>query len=141
MGRVVGISDGDTLTLVDDAHVQHKIRLSGIDAPEKKQGFGEKSKTSLSSMVYNRQTEADCRKVDRYKRKICVVFVNGRDVGLEQIKAGMAWWYQDYAKEQPKQERIDYEQGEFHAKRRRLGLWNSTNPIPPWEWRRGHAGY
>jgi len=134
-GRITGITDGDTLTLLDAEHIPQKIRVAGIDAPEKRQAFGEKSKTHLSALAYNRQAQADCRKIDRYRRRICVVYVGGRDVGLEQIKAGMAWWYQQYAREQTKQERIDYEHAEFLAKLHRYGLWNSKDPTPPWEWR------
>jgi len=135
-GRIVGVSDGDTLTLLDAEHVQHKIRVAGIDAPEKQQPFGEKAKLSLSALTYNRTVEADCRKVDRYRRNVCVVFVGGMDVGLDQVKAGMAWWYRQYAKEQTSRERIDYEQAESQAKLRRHGLWNSADQTPPWEWRR-----
>ncbi len=135
-GRIIGITDGDTLTLLDADHIPHKIRIAGIDAPEKRQPFGEKTKTNLSALAYNRQAQADCRKIDRYRRQICVVYVNGRDVGLEQIKAGTAWWYRQYAREQTKQERIAYEHAEFLAKLHRHGLWNSKNPTPPWEWRR-----
>ena len=134
-GRSIGVSDGDTLTLLDAKQVPHKIRVAGIDAPEKKQPFGEKAKSSLSALAYNRLGEADCRKIDRYRRKVCVVFVGGEDVGLEQIKAGMAWWYRQYAKEQTPQERIDYEHAESQAKRHRYGLWSGPNPTPPWEWR------
>jgi len=134
-GRIVGVNDGDTLTLLDAEHVPHKIRVAGIDAPEKKQDFGEKSKSHLSALTFNRLAQADCRKIDRYRRQICVVYVDGLDVGLEQIKGGMAWWYQQYAREQTKQERIDYEHAEFLAKLHRTGLWNSKNPTPPWEWR------
>ena len=134
-GRIVGVSDGDTLTLLDAKQVPHKIRVAGIDAPEKKQPFGEKAKSSLSALAYNRMAEVDCRKIDRYRRKVCVVFVGGKDVGLEQIKAGMAWWYRQYAKEQTPQERIDYEHAESQAKRHRYGFWSDPNPIPPWEWR------
>ena len=134
-GRIVGVSDGDTLTLLDAKQVPHKIRGAGIDAPEKKQPFGEKAKSSLSALAYNRAAEADCRKIDRYRRKVCVVFVGGKDVGLEQIRSGMAWWYRQYAKEQTPQERIDYEHAEAQAKRHRDGFWSDPNPIPPWEWR------
>lgn len=136
-GRIVSIADGDTLTLLDSANVTHRIRLSGIDAPEKHQDFGEKAKTSLSALAFEQKAVADCRKQDRYQRAICVVRVNGKDVGLEQIRRGMAWWYQQYAKEQPPQERADYEHAELMAKLHRSGLWNAKNPTPPWEWRRG----
>lgn len=134
-GRVVAISDGDTLTLLDASNLPHKIRLSGIDAPEKAQDFGQKAKTSLSGLAFNQTATADCRKRDRYQREICVVYVEGKDVGLEQIRAGLAWWYQDYAKDQTAQERSEYSQAEFMAKIHRFGLWNSKNPVPPWEWR------
>ena len=136
-GRVVAVADGDTLTLLDATNQQHKIRLSGIDAPEKAQDFGQKSKTSLSALAFNQPTTADCRKIDRYQRQICVVYVEGKDIGLEQIRSGMAWWYQQYKKDQSPQERTDYAQAEFMAKIHRHGLWNSKNPTPPWEWRRG----
>jgi len=139
-GRVVAVSDGDTLTLLDLTHQQHKIRLAGIDAPEKAQDFGQKSKSSLSAMVFGQNATADCRKQDRYQREVCVVSVGRNDVGLEQVRLGMAWWYQQYAKEQTPQERVDYEQAEFMAKIHRTGLWNSKNPTPPWEWRRGRRG-
>lgn len=134
-GRIIGVTDGDTVTLLDAKHHPQKVRLAGIDAPEKRQAFGEKSKTHLSALAYNRQAKADCRKIDRYRRRVCVIYVNGRDVGREQIKAGMAWWYQQYARDQKKQERIDYKHAEFLAKRHRYGLWSGKNPTPPWEWR------
>lgn len=136
-GRVIGVSDGDTLTLLDAANVSHKIRLSGVDAPEKNQDFGQRAKTHLSTMAYNQVSNADCRKTDRYRRRICVVFVEGQDLGLEQIRAGMAWWYRQYAKEQKEKERDDYERAESEAKYKRSGLWNSKEPMPPWEWRHG----
>lgn len=90
IGLIVGVSDGDTPTLVDVEHVQYKIRVAGIDAPEKQQPFGQKAKLSLSALAYNRNAEADCRKIDRYRRNVCVVFGGGADVGLEHINAGMA---------------------------------------------------
>lgn len=135
-GRIVSVADGDTITLLDSANRQHRIRLAGIDAPERTQDFGQKSKTSLSAMTINQNAAAHCRKRDRYQREVCVVTVDGKDVGLEQIRAGMAWWYQDYAREQTAKERDDYAQAEFQAKIRRFGLWNSKNPTPPWEWRK-----
>ena len=135
-GRIVGISDGDTVTLLDVNKVQHRIRIAGIDAPEKKQAFGTRSKSSLSDMAFNRAVEADCRKADRYQRQVCVVYVNGKDIGLEQIRTGMAWWYREYSKEQTLHERREYEQAESQAQRRQLGIWSHSNPVPPWQWRR-----
>lgn len=135
-GIVVGIADGDTLTLLDANRQQHKIRLMGIDAPESHQPFGQKSKTQLSAMTFNREATAECGKIDKYHRRICKIVVAGVDINLEQIKSGMAWHYKQYANEQSPSDREDYTVGEFNAKIRRLGLWSDKNPIPPWDWRR-----
>jgi hypothetical protein len=89
-GRVVGIRDGDTITVLDDSTTQHKIRIAAIDAPENGQAFGERSKQSLSALVFQNRVEARCHKKDRYGREVCAVFVSLRDVGLEQIRLGMA---------------------------------------------------
>jgi endonuclease YncB( thermonuclease family) len=136
-GRVVGIVDGDTITLVDAGRQQHKIRLAGIDAPEAHQAFGQKSKTNLAALTFNREVAADCTKADKYRRLICKVRVDGIDINLEQVKAGMAWHYARYAREQSIQDREDYKAAEFNAKIKRLGLWADKNPIPPWTWRQG----
>jgi endonuclease YncB( thermonuclease family) len=136
VGRVVGITDGDTLTLLDEQMQQHKIRFAGIDAPEKVQPFGSKSQTNLGQMAFNKKVTADCPKRDRYGRELCKVFVDGQDIGLQQIADGMAWWFVKYAKEQSPQDRAAYEQAETMAKLRRLGLWEDTNPTPPWDWRK-----
>ena len=102
---MVGVSDGDTITVLDDAKTQHKVRLAGIDAPEKGQAFGEQSKQSLSTLVFQKRVEAHCHKKDRYAREVCAVFVSLRDVGLEQIRQGMAWHYKEYQHEQTTQDR------------------------------------
>lgn len=96
-GRVVGVSDGDTLTVLDRDKTQHKIRLSGIDAPEKGQAFGDRARENLSLLVFDRQVDAYCHKKDRYGREVCKVVRGGTDVNIEQIRAGMAWWYRDWA--------------------------------------------
>ncbi len=82
-GRVVGISDGDTITVLDRMKVQHKIRLTGIDAPEKGQAFGDRARESLSRLAFDRQVEAHCHKKDRYGREVCKVLRGGTDVNLE----------------------------------------------------------
>lgn len=146
-GIVVSIADGDTLTILDSERRQHKVRLAGIDAPEKAQPFGQKSKSSLSAFVFNREVEIIGEKRDRYGRLIGKVMAadlncnaqtcpKHHDVNLMQIMTGMAWWYREYAREQSAQDRDDYEVAEFRAKSRRLGLWADKNPIPPWYWRR-----
>lgn len=135
LGRVIAIADGDTLTILDATNQSHKIRLAGIDSPEKKQDFGQRAKTNLSTLAFGKSASADCRKRDRYQRQICVVSVAGKDVGLAQIRAGLAWWYKQYAREQTAQERMTYEQAEVAARARRLGLWADKDPMPPWDWR------
>lgn len=136
VGRVVGVTDGDTMTLLDTAKQTHKIRLSGIDAPEQKQPFGKQAKLSLSNLAYGRVAKADCPTRDRYRRAVCVVTVAGQDVGLQQIRQGFAWWYRDYAREQRMPDRQAYERAEKVAQEQRLGLWREIDPTTPWEWRR-----
>ncbi len=135
LGRVVGVSDGDTITVLDPQRQQHKIRLAGIDAPESQQAFGQASRKSLFAMVFDRDVTLGCGKTDRYQREVCVVMVNGRDANLAQVEAGMAWWYRKYAKEQTSRQRADYEAGESRAKSASRGLWSDRVPVPPWEWR------
>lgn len=99
IGRVVGITDGDTLTVLDTSHQQYKIRLMGIDAPERKQPFGERAGQNLAQLAFAKEITVQWRKKHR-KRLIGKVLVNGVDVSLEQIKDGMAWWYEAYRKDQ-----------------------------------------
>src|SRR5262245_1768545 len=135
-GRAVGVSDGDTITVLDDTKTQHNVRIGGIDAPEKGQAFGERSKQNLSALVFQKRVEARCHKNDRYGREVCAVYVGLRDIGLEQIRAGMAWHYKEYQHEQTTQDRLLYRDEEESAKARRVGLWKDPKPVPPWDWRR-----
>lgn len=138
-GRIVGITDGDTITLLEADYHQHKIRLDGIDAPESKQPFGNASKRSLSDLAYNRDAVAECHKPDRYGREVCRVIVGGIDVCQEQLRAGMAWVFTRYANELPRVRRKQYTESEKQAKGERRGLWADAQPVPPWEWRRDKA--
>jgi len=137
-GRIVAVADGDTLTLLDATKTQHKIRLDGIDAPEKGQAFGNRSKQSLSDLAFGREAQAHCPKVDRYNRRVCKVIVNGADVGLEQIKRGMAWAFVRYLKELEPERREAYIAAEANARAEKRGLWRDSDPMPPWEWRDQH---
>lgn len=136
-GYVVAIADGDTLTVLDTNKQQHKVRIAGIDAPERTQAFGDASKANLASLAFNKDVSVELSKLDQYQGLIGKVIIANQDVGLAQIKAGMAWWYRDYASEQSTQDQADYEQAEAMAKLRRFGLWRDKNPVPPWQWRRG----
>lgn len=145
-GRVVAITDGDTLTLLDADHVQHKIRLTGIDAPEKAnkkvpldvggQPFAELSKQHLAMLTFNKQVIVEWSKLDRYGRTVGKVMVDGADANLEQLKAGMAWWYVKYRKEQSPDDQRLYEQAELKAQLQRTGLWSDKQAMPPWDWRK-----
>ncbi len=135
IGRVVGVSDGDTITVLDSSKTQHKVRLAGIDAPESKQAFGQASKKHLSDLVYDRDVTLTCGKTDKYNREVCVVMVDGHDANLAQVAAGMAWWYRKYQREQTAQQRTDYEAAETVARGGGIGLWLDADPEPPWEWR------
>ncbi len=135
-GTVVGVTDGDTLTVLDGSHKQHKIRLTGIDAPEKRQPYGELSKQHLSALVFKKEATLDCFKVDQYKRHVCRVWVDGKDVALAQVGAGLAWHFKRFENEQTPDERVAYAQAENDARTSRTGLWQQQRPVPPWEFRR-----
>jgi endonuclease YncB( thermonuclease family) len=135
-GKVVGVSDGDTITVLDAEMVQHKIRLAGIDAPEKKQQFGNRSKESLSELAFDKTVKVETSKRDRYGRQIGKVLVNGRDVNLVQVERGMAWFYRQYQREQSLDDRKLYQAAEDAAKDGKAGLWIDAYPVAPWEFRR-----
>lgn len=129
-GRVVGVSDGDTITVFDGTSQTHKIRLSGIDAPEKAQPFGQRSKASLSGMVYGKTVNVVFDERDRYGRIVGKVMLGSRDVNLEQIRLGMAWHYKRYSNDPA------YAEAEEAARRKAAGLWSEPDPTPPWSWRK-----
>ena len=134
-GRVVAVADGDTLTVLDAGHQQHRIRLAGIDAPEKRQAFGRAAKEGLSGLAYGRAVTVRWNKRDRYGRIVGVVLVDGTDAGLAQVRAGLAWHYVQYAREQSLQDRQSYAKAEADARAQRRGLWIDSVPVPPWDWR------
>ena len=136
-GRVVKVADGDTITILDQDRVQHKIRLEGIDAPEKKQAFGWRSKHQLSLLVFGRWVTVETYKKDKYGRQVGKVLVQGVDANLAQIKNGLAWHYTAYANEQSMQDRTEYSDAQTHARALQLGLWQDPQPVPPWDYRRG----
>ncbi len=145
-GTVVGVADGDTITVLDANRAQHKIRLGGIDAPEKAQPFGQRSKENLSRLVFDRDVRVEWEKRDKYKRIVGTVWVQPvscptcpktLDAGLAQLTVGLAWWYRKYAKEQSPEAAGRYEFAEQEARAKRAGLWADADPVPPWDWRKG----
>lgn len=139
-GRVIGIIDGDTITVLDSSNKQYKIRFAGIDAPEKNQPYGQKAKEHLSDLVFNRQVTVETEKKDRFRRPVGKVLVDGRDTNLAMVEAGYAWHYKKYQAEQSPDDRLLYDSAEREARTARRGLWSDPDPIPPSEWRAGkHA--
>jgi endonuclease YncB( thermonuclease family) len=130
-GRVIGISDGDTLTVLDSSNHQHKIRLAAIDAPEKSQAFGNKSKQALSDLCFNKQASIKVVDTDRYGRTVGEVTCAGTNANDAMVRSGMAWVYRKYAKGYAGLYKLEDE-----AKAAKRGLWAEANPVPPWEWRK-----
>jgi micrococcal nuclease len=129
-GKVVSIADGDTITVLDADKKQHKVRLTGIDAPEKKQAFGAKSKERLGELVAGKDVVVDWTKKDTYGRILGKVRQGSLDVNLQMIKDGMAWHYRSYSKS------AELSMAEAEAKAVKKGLWADPNPVPPWEFRK-----
>lgn len=144
-GEVVGIQDGDTVTVLDDEKRTHRIRLQGIDAPERRQAHSARSTENLSRLVFRKRVEVQWEKRDRYGRIVGKLLVapegcedcgRTRDANLAQLESGLAWWYSHYAKEQSPEDRKTYEAAEREAREAKRGLWVDPSPTPPWEFRR-----
>jgi endonuclease YncB( thermonuclease family) len=133
-GRVVAVADGDTLTVLDGGNQQHRIRLAEIDAPEKRQAFGQRAKQSLSDLCYGKSAQVAVATQDRYGRSVGRVSCGGIDANLEQVRRGLAWAYRQY---RPSAKIL---QAEASARQARAGLWQDGSPMPPWEFRHGKAG-
>jgi len=139
-GRVVRVVDGDTLVLLISGHDQERIRLAGIDCPERRQAFGTRATQALARFAAGKEVTVEWEKRDRYGRIVGKVVYGGKDVDLALVREGMCWWYRHYAHEQSPADRVLYEDAEAKARGKGLGLWRDRNPVPPWEWRREHHG-
>ena len=129
--QVVGVTDGDTITAIVDGR-QIKVRLNGIDAPEKKQAFGNVSKQALSGLVFGKRVSIVDLGKDRYGRTIGEVFTpDGQQVEVAMVRLGFAWHYVKYA---PRN--TDLAGAELVARKARRGLWADAAPVPPWEFRK-----
>lgn len=146
LGSVVAVIDGDTIDVVDRGKVRHKVRLTGIDAPEGDQAFGQAAQENLARMVAGKSVRIEHSKLDKYGRVLGKVWVQPADcprcgmtldTSHAQLLAGMAWWYRYYAKEQSPEDRGRYESAEDEARARRRGLWSDPHPINPYDWRKG----
>lgn len=128
VGKVVDVHDGDTITVLVNTK-QYKVRLDGIDAPEAKQAFGEVSRKSLAAMVAGKDVTVTWTEKDHWGRTLGKVSAAGLDANLAQVKAGMAWHFTEYNKEQK------YADAQTDAKAKKLGLWVDKEPMAPWEFR------
>lgn len=130
-GLVVSVADGDTLTILDVNKTQHRIRLAQIDAPEKAQPWGDRSKQSLIAFAAGKRATVNVSEYDRYGRAIGTVYIQGQDAGTHQVTNGLAWVYPKYATDKVL---FEYQRT---AKAAKIGLWQDSNPIEPWIWRKG----
>ena len=129
--RVVGVTDGDTLTVLAKGNQPVKVRLVGIDAPERDQPFGQRSRQSLSELAFGQTATVAVQKTDDYGRTVGTVTVGGVNVEAEQVWRGLAWVYRQYSDD------AQLLALEAEAKAARRGLWADANPLPPWAWRHG----
>jgi endonuclease YncB( thermonuclease family) len=129
-GKVVAISDGDTLTVLDDSKTQHKIRLAGIDAPEKAQAFGNRAREALGDKVFQQSVRVEVIDIDRYKREVGRIYLGDRFINMEMVHDGLAWRYVQY------DEPGEFTAAETDAREHHRGLWADPHPMPPWEWRK-----
>lgn len=129
-GKVVGISDGDTFTLLLENELDLKIRLDGIDCPENKQAYSRKAKQALSDLIFNNLVRVEYNKKDGFGRILGTTFINDINVNQEMVRLGYAWHFKKYS-DDPVLAKLEVE-----ARKNRKGLWVEANPIPPWEYRK-----
>ena len=141
--KVLRVVDGDTVHVVNKAGQKFKVRLTGIDAPEKNQPYGLASTYKLTEILVNKwvllkskPNNGNLYSIDRYNRVLAKVILDGRDINLAQVSSGYAWHFKRYQKQQSSIDRELYSQAELYAKKNELGLWGEKNPIAPWKWRK-----
>lgn len=135
-GKVVGVADGDTITVLSPEKQQFRIRLFGIDSPESNQAFGSKAKQFTSEQCFGKNVTVEDKGKDRYGRTIGVVQLpGGTNLNLSIVRNGYAWWYRDYAAKEK-----EYQAAETEAREAKRGLWADKNPVPPWDFRKDKGG-
>ena len=136
--RVVGITDGDTITVLISGKQQAVVRLAGIDAPEHEQAFGSASEDHLRALIVGKDVNLDCGGEESYGRLVCKVLLpGGEDVDLDQVKAGLAWQYKQYESTQNPDDRAKYAAAEDAARESHIGLWAVAHPVQPQDFRHG----
>lgn len=129
-GKVIGISDGDTFRFLTEKNETVRVRLYGIDAPEKGQDYSTQSQQKLSSLIFSKQVRVEQKNKDRYGRVVGIAFVAGLNVNEEMLRSGMVWHYRQYDKNE------EWARLQNEAQRKKAGLWSMPSPTPPWEWRK-----
>ena len=129
-GKVVKITDGDTIVVLIEGNQQVKIRLEGIDCPESNQDFGNKAKQAVSDLCFGKEVKIVKSGEDRYGRTLGFVFVGDVNVNKELLKQGLAWHYKQYNKD------AELAALEQEARKKKIGLWSHPNPVAPWDFRR-----
>lgn len=135
IGKCVGVTDGDTATVLVDGNRQIKVRFDGIDAPESSQDFGQRAKQKLSDLIYGKEVRVEISSKDKYGRSLGKVYVGSTYTNLEMVRSGLAWHYVQYSNA------TDLANAEKEARAKKVGLWSHANPTPPWNWRRGIGVY
>jgi endonuclease YncB( thermonuclease family) len=130
-GRVIGVIDGDTIVILKNGKGE-KVRLYGIDCPEKKQDFGTRARQFTSQLVFGKEVSLQIHSIDRYGRTVAeVILPDGRSLNQELVRSGYAWWYEHFA---PKDQIL--KKLESKARQNKLGLWTQPHPVSPWDFRR-----
>jgi endonuclease YncB( thermonuclease family) len=136
--RVIGVTDGDTVEILESTGPRESVRLTGIDAPEHGQAFGSESTQNLSGLILQKSVTLDCENERSYGRLLCKILLpNGEDVDLDQVNAGMAWHYKQFQDEQSPADRALYAAAECTAMKAKVGLWSDPHPIQPQDFRHG----
>ncbi|MBK8809281.1 MAG: thermonuclease family protein [Acidobacteria bacterium] len=129
--RVTKVIDGDTIDVRDEHNNLFRVRLAGIDSPERGQPYSKVATEALSALVWNREVMLEGEKIDRFRRRVAKVLTD-RDVCLEMVRKGLAWHFKKYEEEQSPSDRKLYDDAETKARTERTGLWQSQDPMPPW---------
>lgn len=129
-GKVIAVHDGDTISVMHSGRVE-KVRLFGIDCPERGQDFGTRAKEFAADFAFGKIAEVSPVDRDQYSRTVAWVSVEGKSLNKELVKAGLAWWYRRHA-----EDAIELMDLECEARKNKVGLWSRPNPVPPWKFRR-----
>lgn len=130
-GQVIEVYDGDTITVLTPENKKYRVRFFGIDAPEAAQEHGIPSRDALREKILARNVSVKVMSVDRYQRSVGKIMLDSRYINKEMVSEGLAWYYSNYARRE-----YDLADAERYARQHKSGIWNTSNPTPPWEWRK-----